>query len=254
MNEIEVTIKVYSDILCLNELTTLTCDVYCEYDEDGQMSYGYGWDITIADEIEENCEANEWKMAITYSLGNSHVAEFLNVDGEAKFIHSPNKVPFTPFAIFIGKSKLKDIKSKFKKKIIVNKSSNEIDEIFGQLYQHPEAMARLLSEILKIRGLNFNHFDYVYEPDIKNLQMLQWVEHYDHMFYITKFEDVVALRRVRRQYEVFNEIQDSLKYVVDELDGADKRIVTNFVKKLDQMRNNAWDRLLNLSLARTHLE
>lgn len=255
MNEIEVIIKVYSDNIYLNHVKTLTCEVECEIDADGDVIYAYGWDIAIGDAIEENCGKNQWKRAFAYSQSSASVDEFFNDDGEVVHIsaRSPNE-PFIPYVILIGDSQINGFESKFLDKKTISKSLDNLDEQFSKLYEHPERYASFINEILIQRNQKLEHLDVVFEPEINSLQMLQWNEHYKYMFYITKRGDFFEFVKVSRSFDTYKKVEESLDYILDEVDSVSKKTLEDFIEKLDGLRDNSWENLLNLSLSRKHLE
>lgn len=254
MNEAKVIIKVYSDDLYFNHIETLTCDVECEIDADGDLTYAYGWDIAIGNAIDENCDKDEWKRAFAYSHTLKNVDEFFNDDGEANNIHTWSQLPFTPFVILIGDSQIDGFQSKFSDKKTISKSLDDLDEQFSKLYEHPERYANFINEILIQKNENFEHLDVVFAPEINSLQMLQWSEHYKYMFYITKRGDFFEFVKVSRSFDTYKQVEESLDYILDEVDSASKKALEEIIERLDDLRDNSWENLLNLSLARTHLE
>lgn len=255
MNEIEIIIKVYSDELYMNHIKTLTCDVECEIDADGDVIYADGWDITIGDTIDENCDKDEWKRAFSYSHSSKSVDEFYNDDGEASGIHSRSSSErFTPYVILIGDNQIDEFESKFLDKKTISKSLVDLDAYFSKLYEHPERYARFINEILMQRNQKLEHLDVVFEPEINSLQMLQWNEHYKYMFYITKRGDFFEFVKVSRSFDTYKKVEESLDYILDEVDSSSKKTLEDIIEKLEILRDNAWENLLNLSLSRKHLE
>lgn len=255
MNEVEVTIKVYSDELYFNQIKTLTCDVEVEYDSDGNMTYAYGWDITIGDTIEENCDKDEWKRAFAFSNSSQSVDEFFNDDGEVINIHarSPDE-KFIPFVILLGDSQVQGFESIFSGKKTISKSPQNLDKYFSKLYSHPERITLFINEILGQQKINLKHLDVVFEPEINSLQMLQWNEHYKFMFYITERGDFYDFVKVSRQFDTYKEVENSLDFILNEVDSSSKQIIDDFITQLSVLRGNSMGNLLNISLARRKLD
>ena len=254
LNEIEVIIKVYSDEIYLNHIKTLTCDIECEIDTDGDITYAYGWDITIGETIDKNCDKSEWKRAYAYNNLTKNVDEFFNDDGEANGIHTRSQMPFTPYVILIGDIQIDEFESKFLGKLTISKSLDDLDEHLSKLYEHPERYANYINKILIQKNQNFQHVDIVFEPEINSLQMLQWKEHYKYMFYISKHDYFFEFMKVSRSFDTYKNVEESLEYILDEVDLASKKTIENFIKDLEGLRENSWESLLNLSLARQYLE
>lgn len=255
MNTIEVIIKVYADDLYFKLIKTLTCEVECEYDDDGDMSYSYGWDITIEKTIEKNCDSDEWKRAFSYSHSSASVDEFFNEDGEIinTAARGPTE-PFTPFVILLGESQVQGFKSKFAGKKYFSKSTSDLDPQFTKLYEHPERTTEFILHILEERGHTVKHLDVVYDPDIKSLQFLQWNEHYKPMFYLTKRDDLFEFIKVIRQFETYKKVENDFVFLLDEVDLSSKKIIDDFIQNLEVLKENSWNTLLNLSLERIQLD
>jgi hypothetical protein len=254
MSQTEVIIKIYADDFYSELDNQTSCNVECEFDKNGRVSYAYGWDTTIADSIQSCVHRSDWKRAVSAGCDETVVRVFYNTENGPKVLNEACSSPFNPFVLMVGDQSIDNLEERFIDKRIYSISDGMFDFIHSQIHDGHESIGLLFSDILELVDESFSQFDVVYEPEIRSLQMFQWSEPYAHIFYFATQKDIDEFRLICSRLKEFEKLLLSLFRLTLNMNDSDRASLKDFIKNIERLKEDTWQSLLSMSLAKTHLE